>query len=809
MKFLFILISILTLSLCELSHAQTYIKGPALIEGFTETATSAGLTILTKDSQTNQVFTGATTHTIQLPVSNTLPEGRYFVINNRSSDVLTVTDNGTNTLGTLAPNSQKKFLITDNSGMDGSWDISESGAITNTPNKFAYFDSLGHLEDLSGWTANSNGGVDAFNAITPADIGSAFAGAYNFQLNVTPTGPITDSYYGMYSDLTFAGADDFENLYGAYTYVGATSSGTGNLLYGHNINMFIDDVTTLGDVYGVQAYTNIEGAVTNVVRGFESNLSVQAGASVSNITSFSTNPQIDDTVATATMFNSNGYGAGHVTNFTGMGMIPNFTTDSFTGVNLGIGADTTNFQGMKMGIGSSGDNFTAVNTNLASGENFDNVTILNGNFGTDGAASFYNGIFLSPQTDYDAFNGISIQPSGDGDNFTGINVSPTGTYASGLTGVSIDMSAATNSSSSVNRMTALQIQGGTFNQYADTRTVDSIFVDSANTMGPTLIIDSGTPITGTTFFGNNFANVYTINDDFAAGPLGSSAAAVAYVGLANIAAGKTMGGLSMAVSGGNISGPGALTELTLYDAIGGIDGGAADVETLTGFRMTNNLGLVPTEIFGLYIDVDTAENYLGKSLAIDTTSHKVSAANYGLEIGNGKDALVEGDVQIGDALKIEEAGGADTVTVTAPALAAAYSLVLPADDGNAGQFLQSDGSGNLTWATDSGGELNDDDLTLTASDTIAISLTDIKQTWLVASASGDISLSSTPFGATDPNDGTEITLIGNDDALSVEIPVNDAANGVIGFVVVLYRGDVVTYKYNATLDRYVIKSTNK
>ena len=36
--------------------AQTYVKGPALIEGFSQTTTSAGTTTLTKDSQTNQFF---------------------------------------------------------------------------------------------------------------------------------------------------------------------------------------------------------------------------------------------------------------------------------------------------------------------------------------------------------------------------------------------------------------------------------------------------------------------------------------------------------------------------------------------------------------------------------------------------------------------------------------------------------------------------------------------------------------------------------------------------------------------------------
>jgi hypothetical protein len=45
-------------------------------------------------------------------------------------------------------------------------------------------------------------------------------------------------------------------------------------------------------------------------------------------------------------------------------------------------------------------------------------------------------------------------------------------------------------------------------------------------------------------------------------------------------------------------------------------------------------------------------------------------------------------------------GGTDGVTIQAPAtLAAAYTLTLPVDDGDANEFLQTNGSGVLAWAT--------------------------------------------------------------------------------------------------------------
>lgn len=43
--------------------------------------------------------------------------------------------------------------------------------------------------------------------------------------------------------------------------------------------------------------------------------------------------------------------------------------------------------------------------------------------------------------------------------------------------------------------------------------------------------------------------------------------------------------------------------------------------------------------------------------------------------------------------------GTDFVTLKVPALAASYTLTLPPDDGDSGQFLTTNGSGTLTWTT--------------------------------------------------------------------------------------------------------------
>lgn len=56
-------------------------------------------------------------------------------------------------------------------------------------------------------------------------------------------------------------------------------------------------------------------------------------------------------------------------------------------------------------------------------------------------------------------------------------------------------------------------------------------------------------------------------------------------------------------------------------------------------------------------------------------------------------------------INLKETGaGSDYITIQAPAtIAAAYTLTLPTTDGNSGEYLQTNGSGVLTWATVSGG----------------------------------------------------------------------------------------------------------
>jgi hypothetical protein len=73
----------------------------AVLLGYTSTPTAAGTTVLTNTSTQYQLFTGATTQTITLPVTSTLGTGWSFHIVNNSTGSLTVNSSGGNLVCTV------------------------------------------------------------------------------------------------------------------------------------------------------------------------------------------------------------------------------------------------------------------------------------------------------------------------------------------------------------------------------------------------------------------------------------------------------------------------------------------------------------------------------------------------------------------------------------------------------------------------------------------------------------------------------------------------------------------------------------
>jgi hypothetical protein len=68
------------------------------------------------------------------------------------------------------------------------------------------------------------------------------------------------------------------------------------------------------------------------------------------------------------------------------------------------------------------------------------------------------------------------------------------------------------------------------------------------------------------------------------------------------------------------------------------------------------------------------------------------------------DLTASGTIQADTAFVMLEPGGPSSITLQAPALAASYTLTFPVDDGASGQFLQTNGTGVLSWANSASGD---------------------------------------------------------------------------------------------------------
>ena len=107
----------------------------AALFGYTSTATAAGTTTLTNTSSVYQLFTGATTQTITLPVTSTLTAGWTFHIVNNSTGNLTVQSSGLNAVCTVIPNTTAMvtcILITGTTAASWEFGFTDFGAITGT-----------------------------------------------------------------------------------------------------------------------------------------------------------------------------------------------------------------------------------------------------------------------------------------------------------------------------------------------------------------------------------------------------------------------------------------------------------------------------------------------------------------------------------------------------------------------------------------------------------------------------------------------------------------------------------------------------
>lgn len=93
------------------------------ISGYTTTVTSGSTTILTVDSAYQQYFSGTLAHTVQMPDVTTLTLGQSWLVVNNSSNTVTVTSSGGNTIVAMAANTQAVFTCVSLTGTTAaSWE---------------------------------------------------------------------------------------------------------------------------------------------------------------------------------------------------------------------------------------------------------------------------------------------------------------------------------------------------------------------------------------------------------------------------------------------------------------------------------------------------------------------------------------------------------------------------------------------------------------------------------------------------------------------------------------------------------------
>lgn len=105
------------------------------IYGYASTATAAGTTTLTFESNQTQRFTGTTTQTVVLPVVSTLALNWTFLVLNDSTGIITVNSSGSNLVQTMAPGSSAEFTCIALTGTDATpWRVTyaDPGDYTTT-----------------------------------------------------------------------------------------------------------------------------------------------------------------------------------------------------------------------------------------------------------------------------------------------------------------------------------------------------------------------------------------------------------------------------------------------------------------------------------------------------------------------------------------------------------------------------------------------------------------------------------------------------------------------------------------------------
>jgi hypothetical protein len=106
-----------------LRDADQNITVNRLNQGIQTITASGGTTVLTAASQFNQALVGTGGHTFQLPDATTLTDTTAFQFNNNATGTLTIINNASGAVGTIAAGGAAGIALLNNSTVAGTWDV--------------------------------------------------------------------------------------------------------------------------------------------------------------------------------------------------------------------------------------------------------------------------------------------------------------------------------------------------------------------------------------------------------------------------------------------------------------------------------------------------------------------------------------------------------------------------------------------------------------------------------------------------------------------------------------------------------------
>lgn len=413
---------------------------------------------------------------------------------------------------------------------------------------------------------------------------------------------------------------------------------------GSNMNSNIDGLVQFVNGYGVGINFNSNGEVTNSVQPFADTVNYQSGSIAGGHTGFGTYTNLQ---SGSTMDGT----------YIGVQVSPSFsgTITSGNGINLlsanpqvATSVDYINGIGVFATL-NSGTSVTNGYSSFSENTNFQSGSTLNYYTGYGLFPNFHSGSAIT------SFQGLNFAPTLDTNigsftlaNFSGIG---SGTITN-LAGIELNLSQYITS----NQPIGVRVQDGNLQIQSKYRT--DLYPASPgflnfNSLGGLFTVASGDPVTSTLTLANGLGVNAIFSDDYGTDPFVGNLSFVnnSMTSQAVVEDTKTVNAFNQCLlavslpSGGSltpaITDGGTITDFFMLRMPGLLNQGSSLSVTNSYLIYMDDLGgsSVASNAWGLYLADSGLEHYIKTSLAIDTTSSKVTNSNVGLELGSTSKAI--------------------------------------------------------------------------------------------------------------------------------------------------------------------------